>query len=80
MILTSMRSAGPTPANLPPAKEQRGPEHMLHAKRGDRIDKIHAEQDWSPICRLCMHQRELHLPEEPIYPNICRGKRKKKSS
>ena len=58
------------PANLPPAKEQCGPELMLHAMGGEWIDKIHAEQNGLPIW-LHMHQRELRLPEEPMYPDIC---------
>ena len=67
------------PANLSPAKEQHGPEQMLHAKRGEGIDNIHAEQNWSPIRRLRVCQRELRLPKEPIYPNICYVKREKRA-
>ena len=69
-MLTSTRDARPTPAILSSAKEQRGPKQMLHTKLGDEIDQIQAEQNWSPISRLRVRYRELHLPEEPIYPNI----------
>ena len=68
------------PANISPTEEQRGPEKMLHVKRGEGVDKIHVEQNWSPVRRLRMRHRELHLPEEPIYPNICCGKRGERGS
>ena len=48
---------------------------MLHTMRGEGINKIHAEQNWSLIQRLHVRQRELHLPQEPIYSNICHEKR-----
>ena len=42
LTLTSMRNVGPSPGNPPPTKEQHGPDLMLHATRGEGIDKIHA--------------------------------------
>ena len=66
-----MRNAGPWLGDLLPMEKQCGPELMLHAMRGERINKIHAEQDRPPIQRLRVCQRELYLPEEHIYPNIC---------
>ena len=65
-----MSNAGPTPDKLSPAKEQCGPEQMLHTKPGGGIEQIQAEQNWSSISGLRVRQRELSLPEEPIYPNI----------
>ena len=51
-MLTSMSNAGPTPGKLSPAKEQRGPEQMLHTKPGDGIEQIQAEQNWSSVSWL----------------------------
>ena len=51
-MLTSMSNAGPTPDKLSPAKEQRGPEQMLHTKPGGGIEQIQAEQNWSSISGL----------------------------
>ena len=59
----------------PPTKKHYGPDLMPHATRGEGINKIHAEQNWSLIQRLRVCQRELRLPEEPIYSNICHEKR-----
>ena len=54
LTLTSMRNAGPTPDKVSPAKEQHGPEQMLHAKSGGGIEQIQAEQNWSSVSRLRM--------------------------
>ena len=70
LMLTSVSNAGPTPDMLSPAKEQHGPEQMLHTKSGGGIKQIQAEQNWSSISWLRVRQGELRLPEEPIYPNI----------
>ena len=51
-MLTSMSNARPTPDKLSPAKEQRGPEQMLHTKSGGGIKQIQAEQNWLSISRL----------------------------
>ena len=73
-MLTSTRDTGPMLGDLPPTKEQYDPDLMLHVTMGEGINQIHAEQNWSPIQRLRMHQRELRLPEEPMYPNVCHEK------
>ena len=54
LTLTLMINAGPTPDKLSPAKEQRGPEQMLHTKPGGGIEQIQAEQNWSSISGLCV--------------------------
>ena len=52
LMLTLMSNAGPTLDKLSPAKEQCGPEQMLHTKPGGGIKQIQAEQNWSSISRL----------------------------